>query len=276
MNLIFYTFLGLLGLAIGSFIGMLTYRLPRRLPISGLPDSANRWQAGRSFCDHCGKKIPLSENIPIISYLLLNGKCSRCKKTISPVYPLIEIGSASAFIWAFIVWNNLTSQNGIAYTLKENLGFFSLIACLLLLVILISLFIIDLTHQILPDSLIYILGVLVVLSILTLPSPQLFNHLLTALLAFSFFLAIYLATQKKGMGFGDVKLSFWLGLLLGYPETPVWIFLSFLLGAVVGIVLILAKKAHFKKPIPFGPFLIISAIVAFLFGEILFNIYLGI
>lgn len=264
MNLFFYTFLGLLGLAIGSFIGMLAHRLPRSLPISG-----------RSVCDHCGKKISWSENIPIISYLLLAGKCRGCKKTIPPTYPLIEASTAVLFVATFIIWNNLTSQNGIAYVLKENLGVFSLVGSYILLVTLLALFVIDLTHQLLPDQLLYVLGSVVILSILPLPSPALINHLLIGLISFTFFLLIYLFTRKKGMGFGDVKLSFWLGLLLGYPETPVWIFLSFASGAALGIILILLRKAHLKKPIPFGPFLIIGSAIAFLFGELLFNNYLN-
>ncbi|MBI2590666.1 MAG: prepilin peptidase, partial [Candidatus Blackburnbacteria bacterium] len=110
--------------------------------------------------------------------------------------------------------------------------------------------------------------------LLSLPSPLLFDHLLWGTVSAGFFLFLFLVTRGRGMGFGDVKLSFVLGSLLGYPASLVWLFLAFLTGGAIGIILILAGKARFGQHIPFGPFLLFAAAVAFGFGEVLFKWYL--
>lgn len=260
----FYVFLILLGLSLGSFLGMLTYRLPRGLPLSG-----------RSFCPRCKKKIPWFENIPVLSFFILRGKCAKCRKNISWRYPLLELSTASLFVLAGIFWQNLTPANGIAYRFSESLGvpFFYLL--LLLLTLFIALFVIDFEFQILPDSLILTLGLITLIFILLLPSPLLFHHLLTGALSSFFFLLLYLITRGRGMGFGDVKLAFVIGSLLGYPEAPVWLFLAFLTGGVLGLILIFTRKARFGQHIPFGPFLLFAAAVAFGFGEALYKWYLS-
>lgn len=259
----FYVFLALLGLAVGSFLGMLTYRLPRGLSFSG-----------RSLCPHCKAKIRWFENIPVLSFVFLWGKCARCGKRISWRYPLIETAAAGLFTAAGVFWENIGPQNSIAYSAKQELGTFSLVFFLIILTLGIALFVIDLEFQILPDSLVLTLGLITLILILSLPSPLLFHHLLAGALSSFFFLLLYLATRGRGMGFGDVKLSFVLGSLLGYPESLVWLFLAFLTGGLVGAILILAKKARFGQHISFGPFLLLSGVVAFGFGEILLKWYL--
>lgn len=257
-------FLLILGLVIGSFLGMLTFRLPRGLPLSG-----------RSFCSRCKKKIRWFENIPVLSFFILREKCGKCGKGISWRYPLIELSTAGLFVLAGIFWQNLTPANGIAYRFSESLGvpFFYLL--LLLLTFFIALFIIDLEFKILPDSLILTLGLVTLIFILPLPSPLLFHHLLTGAISSTLFLLLFLITRGRGMGFGDVKLAFVIGSLLGYPEAPVWLFLAFLTGGALGMILIFAGKARFGQHIPFGPFLLFGAAVAFGFGEALYQWYLS-
>lgn len=259
----FYVFLALLGLVVGSFLGMLTYRLPRGLPFSG-----------RSTCPHCKVKIRWFENIPVLSFVFLKGRCGECGKNISWRYPLLELSTAALFVLTGILWQNLSSENGIAYLYKQELGIISLFLYLFLISIFIALFVIDLEFQILPDSLVLTLGLITLILILFLPSPLLFHHLLAGALSSFFFLFLYLATQGRGMGFGDVKLSFVLGSLLGYPESLVWLFLAFLTGGLVGAILILAKRARFGQHISFGPFLLLAGVVTFGFGEILLKWYL--
>lgn len=261
---LFYLFLSLLGLAIGSFLGMLTYRLPRGIPLSG-----------RSFCPHCKKKIRWFENIPVLSFVFLLGRCGRCGKNISWRYPLLELSTAGLFMATGLFWQSLAPVNGVAYQFKELLGLQSLFLYLLLLTLATALFVVDLEFKLLPDSLLLYSLFSIFYFLFFLPSPLLFHHLLVGAISSTLFLLLFLATRGRGMGFGDVKLAFILGSLLGWPEILTWLFLAFLTGALVGIILILLGKAQFGQHIPFGPFLIFGAVVAFGFGEILFKWYLS-
>lgn len=260
----FYLFLAILGLVVGSFLGMLTHRLPRGLPLSG-----------RSFCDSCKKQILWFENIPLFSFLLLKGQCPECKNKIGFRYPLIELSTAALFVLVGIFWHNLAPANGVAYQFKEVLGLQSLFLYLLLLSFFVALFVIDLELKILPDFLVFALLLITYYLLLFLPSPLLFHHLLSGFVMSVFLLSLFLLTKGRGMGFGDVKMAFVLGSMLGFPESVVWILLAFLTGGVWGIILILTRKARFGQHVPFGPFLLIGAGLAFAFGEILFKWYLS-
>lgn len=261
--IIFYIFVALLGLVFGSFISMLTYRLPRLVPLKG-----------RSFCDRCKKKIDWYENLPLISFFLLQGKCQKCTKPISIRYPLIETGTALFFVVTSYAWIHLREGYAIAYQIKQLLGLPSLFLFLLMAAFMVALFITDLEFKILPDILVFFLLLITCYLLLILPSPLFFTHLLTGSLVSSFFLFIYLITQGRGMGFGDVKLGFVLGTLLGYPESVVFLFLAFLTGGIVGIILLLMRKARFGAHVPFGPFLLIGAIVSFFFGKSIYVWYM--
>lgn len=233
-------FLVLFGLVAGSFLGMLTYRLPRKLALTG-----------RSFCDHCRRQISWYENIPLLAYFFLR-KCKICHQPIPARYLVIEIMTVIIFVLS---------------------GFSPYL--LLVALILLSLAIIDYEHQILPDKLTLLLGLFLLFVVFLLPSPYLFVHLLWGYLAFLFFLAIYLVSRGRGMGFGDVKLAFVLGTFLGFPGTVVWVFLSFLLGAVVGVFLLLLKRAKLGHEIPFGPFLILGFGGAYFWQETITSWYLN-
>lgn len=246
-----YLVLAILGLVAGSFLGMLTFRLPRGKKLSG-----------RSICDECGKKIQWHENIPILSFLFLKGRCRVCKKKISVRYPLIEGLSATSFLAIGHFWSNIMPEQ-------------SLIFLLLLGVLLLGLFVTDIEFRILPDEMLIPLAVVVFLNLLFSPSPTLFTNLFWGFIVFLFFLAIYLLTRGRGMGFGDVKLVFILGSLLGYPGSLVWIFLSFLTGAATGLILIILKKAKRNSQIAFGPYLIFSFWVALFWGETIYEWYLN-
>lgn len=214
--------LGILGLAVGSFIGALTYRLPRRKDIF----------LGRSFCPKCKKKIFWYDNIPILSYFLLGRKCRNCKEKISWRYPAIELATGIGFV---IIGSNLVY--------------------LLLFILTFTIFVIDLEHQIIPDSITFIIFIIVITVIL---GHNFYQNLASGFLAASFFLAINLITRGRGMGLGDAKLAIPLGTFLGFPEVTYWLLGSFIIGAFVGLVLVFLGRAKFGKPIPFGPFLIVS------------------
>jgi len=224
-------FFTLLGLIFGSFIGALTYRLPKRISI----------KKGRSFCPWCKLNIAWHDNIPLISYLLLGGKCRNCKRKISVRYPIIEALTAILFTLA-------------AYAYQNN--FVLLVLSLLTICLLVSIFVIDFEHQLIPDELVFV-GLAAVLLYL-LSSSFFYQNLLAGLSASLFLLFIHFATLGRGMGLGDVKLVLFLGAILGMSNLVYFFFASFLTGGVVAFILILTRKAKLKQKIAFGPFLIIG------------------
>jgi leader peptidase (prepilin peptidase)/N-methyltransferase len=224
-----------LGLVFGSFISALSYRYPRKMSVT----------RGRSICPNCKHKIAWYDNIPLFSFLVLGGKCRNCKKPISWRYPLIELATSLGFL--------LISLN---------------IYYLIVFCILVAIFVVDFENQIIPDDFIF-LGILV--SAFTIyHSP--FTYLFSGFLAASLLMFLHIVTKGRGMGLGDVKFAVWGGMLVGLPMTLVWLFLAFLTGGITGIILILGRRAGLKDQIAFGPFLIISIGLTFIYGDRLLNL----
>ncbi len=238
MKLVFVGLVGGIGLLIGSFLNVVIYRLPRKLSIV--------W--GRSFCPKCKKKISWFDNVPLVSFILLKGHCRHCHSPISIRYPVVELLTGVLFVLA------LSSYLGIAQAGLTLILFSSLIA----------IFFIDLEHQIIPDEIL-----LPVTALFILRSLFTASYLLLAIgLASSLFLfLIWLITKGKGMGLGDVKLAFLMGLVLGYPKIILAFYLAFLTGAIVGVILIIVGKAKFGQRIAFGPFLVLATLISCLWGE---------
>lgn len=233
-------FLFLLGLVFGSFLGALTYRLPRKVSIND----------GRSKCPNCSKIIAWYDNIPVISFLILRGRCRNCKKEISVRYSLIELATAVTFV--------LIGPNTVTLAIAT---------------ILIAIFVIDLEHQLIFDELVFAgLGVLIA-NLLILDSPLIFHYLLAGFLAANFLLFLNLITRGRGMGLGDVKLALLIGTFLGLNKFMPWLLMSFISGSVVGLFLIVTKKATIKQKVPFGPFLIIGAILTTIFGNVIMKFF---
>jgi prepilin signal peptidase PulO-like enzyme (type II secretory pathway) len=235
-------FLLIVGLVFGSFISALTWRYPLGISIA----------KGRSICPNCRKQIAWYDNIPLFSFILLGGKCRNCKKKISFRYPAIELSTALGFL--------LTLQG---FPLQGVYSIYSLIFDLILFCVLEIIFIIDLEHQVIPDLFIF-LGLFFLLFTV---HGSLFANLLSGLLCASFLLVIHLLTKGRGMGLGDVKFAVLGGMLVGLPLSPVWLFVAFLTGASVGIILIIGKKAGLKSKIAFGPFLVIAIPITLVFGN---------
>jgi prepilin signal peptidase PulO-like enzyme (type II secretory pathway) len=234
---LFRIFLFIIGLVFGSFITALTWRYPKGISIA----------KGRSICPNCRKQVSWRDNIPIVSYFLLGGKCRNCKAKISLRYPLIELAA------------------GIGFVL---IGF--QILPLILFCLLEIIFVIDLENQIIPDSFIFI-GILLSLIINYQSS---FTGLLAGFVCAIFLLLIFLFTKGHGMGLGDVKFAVLGGMIVGLPLFPIWLFVAFLTGAMVGIILILGKKMGLKSKIAFGPFLVISIPITLLWGQKIIDIIL--
>lgn len=243
------------GAIVGSFLSALTYRLPEGKSVI----------VGRSYCPDCKGRIAWYDNIPLVSFFLLRGKCRNCRKKISARYPLVEFFSGLAF---YLVYRNY-------FLIDQTLGWFggfSIFVLLYLLFVssvLIAIFVVDFEHQIIPDELIFVLLSLQVLVFIFLGEEGIFDYLMSGLGAGLFLLAVHLITMGRGMGLGDVKFAVFGGAFFGYSLSFVWMFLAFVIGALVGVALLLAGGVGWKQKIAFGPFLVVSFFVVAFFGKFL-------
>lgn len=254
MNFVILLFIFIFGLCIGSFLNVLIYRLPEDLSLSG-----------RSYCPKCKKKISWYDNIPLLSFILLKGKCRQCQSPISVQYPLVEFLTGVIFIISVLLLTNIGQDLG--FKIYDLRFWTTLLYSFWIVSVFLTIFIIDLKHQIIPDQLLYA-SLPVVLFYLFLNLKSLFiNHLPSAIISFVFFYFLHKITKGRGMGFGDVKLVFLIGLILGFPKTIIALYIAFLTGALVGVILILIGKKRFKEAVPFGPFLAAGTIISFFWGN---------
>lgn len=258
---------GILGLLIGSFLNVVIYRIPKMMQRES--DNYIAEESGkeaphtdrfnlivpRSACPHCGHQITALENIPVISYLFLGGKCSACKAKIPLRYPLIEF--VTGLLSAFLIWHFGSGWLGLS--------------TLLFAWLLIAMTFIDLDTQFLPDDLTYLLlwaGLLVNLKSGFVPlSEAVIGAAAGYLSLWSIYWLFKLTTGKEGMGYGDFKLLAALGAWLGWKMLPAIILLSSAVGAVVGISLIVFARHGRDKPIPFGPYLAAAGLIALVAGK---------
>lgn len=254
MQSLFYLFIFLLGLAIGSFLNCVIYRL----------EEGKSFLRGRSFCPHCKHSLSWQDLIPLFSFLILRAKCRYCQQKISWQYPLVELATGLLFVLLF--WE---------FGLILDFGFWILISCFLLVI-----FVYDLKHYIIPDRVVFpamaIAAIYNVwrsdLPIIDIWKSDLFA---SAIGAAGFFLAIVLISKGKWMGIGDIKLAFLMGLILGFPNILVALFLAFFMGAIIGTGLIILKKKGLKSEVPFGPFLIAGLFLALFSGNEIISWYLN-
>jgi len=250
---IFYIFAFTLGAVVGSFLNVCIYRLPKNESIVFPP----------SRCPGCGKGIRWYDNVPIISYLLLRGRCRSCGASISIQYPLVELLNALLTLFLFM---------------KSGPSFAFLVLFLFCSAMVVITFI-DLEHQIIPDE-ISLPGIIAGF-IFSFFIPQLgwLNSLLGILVGGgSLWLVAWgyeMLTKKEGMGGGDIKLLAMMGAFFGWKAVPFIIFVSSLTGSLIGISVMLAQKKDSKLAIPFGPFLAFGSVIYIFFGRQMIHWYLG-
>jgi len=265
----------LLGLLIGSFLNVVIYRLPIMMQREWdaqfaelnehKPEQLDSFNLStpRSRCPHCQHAITAIENIPVISYLFLKGKCRDCKAPISPRYPTIEL--ISGLMSLAVAWHF-----GLSW---------ACLGALLLTWSLIALTFIDLDHQLLPDKITLPLVWFGIFFNLFTVYTDVVTSVIGAMAGYLSLWSIYhlfrLITGKEGMGYGDFKLLAVLGAWMGWQFLPVIVLLSSLVGAVVGISLMLIKKHQRDIPIPFGPYLAAAGWIALIWGEQLNRGYLN-
>ena len=252
-NLVISIVVFALALCIGSFLNVCIHRIPLRESIVSPP----------SHCPACGHQIPWYHNLPVVSYVLLKGRCGFCDTKISPVYPLVEFGTGLAAVLLFFVF-------GLSLLFPVYFVF----VCALIVISFI-----DLEHRIIPDV-ISIPGILVGLGVSFFrPDLPPLNALIGALVGGGLLLAVvigyYLLTKREGMGLGDVKLLAMIGAFLGWKGVLFTLFSSSVLGALSGMVVMVIKKGDMKLAIPFGPFLSLGAVLYLFLGERLIGWYLN-
>ena len=261
-----YLLIFIFGLAIGSFLNVVIYRLKTKEPISN----------SRSHCMKCKTILNWYDLIPVFSFIFYKGKCHYCGKKISWQYPIIEVVTGLLFV--FVILNNSSVIPNIFSVIPAKAGiqtwiigsspimtiFAGMTFELIIISLLIVIFVYDLKHYIIPDKIVFP-GIIISLLY------QVFNNnfyypILAGLLASGFFLFLVLITKGKGMGLGDVKFVFLMGLILSWPNIIIALFLSFLFGAIIGILLIIIGKKKLKSQVPFGPFLVGSTIITMFYS----------
>ena len=272
----FYILACIFGLVVGSFLNVVIYRLPIMLERdwkqqcrillnleTADADKSDEFNIvrPRSRCPHCGHQISAFENIPVFSYLALGGKCSACKTTISMRYPIIEI--LAGLLALFCAWH-------------YGFGLQALLAILLSWALL-TLSVIDIDHQLLPDDIILPLMWVGILANMFGTFTDIYSSLFGVMAGYTVLWTVYIlfkiATGKEGMGHGDFKLLAMLGGWLGWQMLPLIILLSSLVGALAGLGLIFFKHHDRGKPIPFGPYLAVAGWIALLWGHSLTMAY---
>ncbi len=268
----------ILGLCIGSFLNVVADRL--------VSNKSFLW--GRSHCDFCGTPLLPRDLIPVLSFLGSRGKCRFCGHKISWFYPFSELFVGILFVVAYLLSGLYAGAS--VYSLSR------FVYLLLLFSIYAVLFFTDVKYRLLPRKAIWLGVVLTLLYItyeslwplglmrsqgLAVPVLEVFRVALSALaprvigalLIGSFFLLLFLVTRGRGMGFGDVRLSLLVGLVHPFPLNVLAVFLSFVFGACVGVVLLLVRRAGLKSQIAFGPFMITASVVVLLWGPKLLRAY---
>ncbi|WP_432358388.1 prepilin peptidase [Sporosarcina sp. UB5] len=239
MNVVWLLLFFIYGSIFGSFFNVVGLRVPKKESIISPP----------SHCTKCNRKLRLLDLIPIISYVILRGKCNGCGQKISPLYPLIEFVTGALFAFTFI-----------------RLGFsLELIIALLFVSLLVIITVSDLAYMIIPDKVLLPFAIAFLLLRWVIPTSPWWDSLLGAVVGFAV-LYLIAVVSKGGMGGGDIKLFFVIGLVLGTVNTLVTLFLASLIGSVVGIYMLKKNGKGRKTPIPFGPAIATAAVISYFFG----------
>jgi len=262
-----YLLLFIIGICVGSFLNVIIYRetkevVNEKVKTKNWKQWMPDWAKGRSFCDHCKKQLAWYDNIPLLSYLMLKGRCRYCRKKIPIQYPIVELLTGIEFVWIyFLISKNLDFLSRFEgfYSFLTLIFWLGMGACLL------AVFTADIKAQIIPDTAVFG-GILLALFKIWIDYRYTgmidWSLFASALGAGLFFTAIVLITKGKGMGIGDVKLAFLMGLVLGFPKIVWALSFSFLTGALVGVILMVVGNKTMKSKIAFGPFLVAGMVFA--------------
>ena len=254
----------ILGLAFGSFVTALTWRLHEK----------KNFVTGRSQCEHCEHQLSALDLIPVFSWLFLGGKCRYCRKPIGWQNPVIELSMALLFVGSYLVWPlGFDAWQAVA----------SFVLWLVYLVLLVALLVYDFRWMLLPNSLVFLLiGLSFIdagLRLCLTPDFSVMGYLLHIGLGAGalggFYWLLYTVSKGKWVGYGDVKLGLFMGIVAGWQLALLTLFLANLIGFLIVTPGLISGKLTPKSRVPFGPFLIVAFIAAILFGQQLINAYLS-
>lgn len=258
MDILIYTFVAIIGLCVGSFLNVVIYRVPEGMSLS-FP---------ASHCPKCEYKLRWYDNIPILSYIILGGKCRKCHEPISIRYTIVEI--TNMVLWlvsAILFWKESTESIIYACT--------TMIICSLL----ICIFFIDLEHMLIFNRFTISILVLGIVIMLLDNNTSIWDHIIGGVSGALLFLGLYfgciLVLKKEGFGFGDVKLVAAAGLMLGWQRLILAILIASILGSIVLLVIKHIKKDEDGKEYPFAPFIVVGILTALLYGMPLITWYLN-
>ncbi len=259
-------FLFIIGTFFGSFLSVVNFRIHKNK--KGI-------LKGRSECPHCHKKLKFIDLIPIYSFLRTAGKCRICKKKIDINYLIIEIVTATIFAAFYILYPFFTYEFGELACNFNGLLFFYYVFYVVISLFLISIFFYDLKYLKIPEiftlpaiALIFVTGIFV-------PEPGLYNMLIGGAIGGLFFGFQVWISKETWLGKGDVQIGILMGLLLGWKLLIVSIFVTYIIGSIVSLILLSFKKVSFKSQVPFAPFMIIGTFITIFFGNYLLNLYLN-
>lgn len=247
-----------LGVCLGSFLHVLVYRTV---------EEKEDWKTGRSRCDHCSYIIKWYDNIPLLSFILLRGRCRKCHKKIAISHMAMELMVGALFVWWYWAGSFFFLLVDQPFTLLQPL-FWLLIGTLSLVI-----FVADMKYFIIPDWAVIIMAVATLLYRIVLVGSGIMQQidflamLVAAIGVGAFFWFLRWVTKEKGMGLGDVKLAPVLAMLVGWPQVLVALMVAVCSGALVGSLLLILGKHKLKQPIPFGPFLLLGSALALFWGD---------
>lgn len=244
---LFYTCLFFIyGLIFGSFFNVVGLRVPKKESIIAPP----------SHCPICNHRLGVLDLIPVLSYVFLRGKCRKCKTKISAIYPFMEL--MTGLLFAFSYW---------------MIGFqIELLVALLFVSLLIIITVSDIQYMLIPNKILLPFGIVLLILRFIFPLSPWWDSLAGAMIGFGLLLFIGIVS-KGGMGGGDIKLFFVIGLVLGTLHTVLTLFLAALIGSVIGLIILRIKGKGRKIPIPFGPSIAFAALIAYFFGTELVDLY---
>ena len=254
LKLCIYIIGGILGLCVGSFLNVVIYRLPNNMSLASPP----------SHCTACDYSLRWYDNIPVLSYLFLGGKCRKCKTKISPRYMIVELANAVFWLLSIAIFWNISIIYACAMAIVSS--------------VLICIFFIDLEHMLIFNrfTLIVALGGIVAMFFDT--KTVWYDHIIGAVSGGLISLGVYygalLVLKKEGLGFGDVKYAAAAGLLLGWQKFILAILIASVVGSIVMIILNRISDAEKQKEYPFGPYLAVATLIAMFFGNIIVSWYI--
>ena len=249
MIILIYIYLFILGLVLGSFYNVVGLRIPEKQSLV----------KPRSHCPKCKRTLTTLDLIPVFSYLLLRGKCRGCGSKIPAFYPIMELSTGLLFMLAFYTYG-FTGELFVALTLIS---------------LLVIIFVSDFVYMVIPDKVLLFFIPLIVIERIFIPLHPWWDPLVGAVVGFSLLFLIALIS-KGGMGGGDIKLFFVLGLALGLKLTLLAFFLATLVGAVYGVIGMIVGRFKKRQQIPFGPFIAIGALLSYFYGNSIIEWYLQI